>query len=214
MARQLDDIVRPMQRHFSYKPGAYYNHALFFLSIAVHRIFPSLCRVIMLDADLKIVDDIRHLADRFRLFSADNLIGIARDMQPVYRHALWQYRRDNPGTRVGEPPPDGLTGFNSGVLLLDLHRMRASRLYNSLVTAEAVAELTAEFHFKGHLGDQDFFTLLSFRYERLFHVLPCGWNRQLCTWWGKHGYADILHLYHSCDGPVHIYHGNCDTPIP
>ena len=38
LARQLDDVVKPMQKHFSYKPGAYYNHALFFLSIAIHKV--------------------------------------------------------------------------------------------------------------------------------------------------------------------------------
>ena len=118
------------------------------------------------------------------------------------------------GTRVGEPPPDGLTGFNSGVLLLDLDRMRKSELYNSLITADRVKSLTGKFHFKGHLGDQDFFTLLIMEYEELFHVLPCEWNRQLCRWWEKHGYADIFHLYFNCDASVKIYHGNCNTPIP
>ena len=119
------------------------------------------------------------------------------------------------GTRVGEPPPDGLTGFNSGVLLLDLDQMRKSKLYNSLITADAVKSLSEEFHFKGHLGDQDFFTLLNMKYEKLFHVLPCEWNRQLCRWWEKHGgYNDVFHLYFNCDAPVKIYHGNCNTPIP
>ncbi len=117
-------------------------------------------------------------------------------------------------TRVGEPPPDGLTGFNSGVLLLDLDRMRQSKHYNSLLNAESVQKLTEEFHFKGHLGDQDFFTLLNMKYEELFHVLPCEWNRQLCRWWEDKGYQDVFHLYFNCDAPVKIYHGNCNTPIP
>ncbi len=38
LAKQLDEVVKPMQKHFSYKPGAYYNHALFFLSIAIHKV--------------------------------------------------------------------------------------------------------------------------------------------------------------------------------
>ena len=215
LAKELDYIVKPMQHHFSYKSGAYYNHALFFLSIAIHRVLPdTMEKVIMLDADLKFKADIKELFDRFELFEPENVIGIGRDMQPVYRHTFWQYRKENPGTRVGEPPPNGLTGFNSGVLLLDLNRMRKSKLYNSVINADSVKQLTEEFHFKGHLGDQDFFSLLSMKYEELFHILPCNWNRQLCTWWKEHGYKDIFEDYFSCDGDIKIYHGNCGTPIP
>ena len=168
----------------------------------------------MLDADLKFMDDVKKLYDRFRLFHKDALIGIGHDLQPVYRHTFYKYRSENPGTRVGDPPPNGLTGFNSGVLLLDLEKLRDSKLYNSLISAEHVKRLSEEFHFKGHLGDQDFFTLLSMKYEWLFHVLPCTWNRQLCQWWKHHGYQDIFDQYFNCEGEVKIYHGNCGTPIP
>lgn len=41
LAGQLEDIITPMQEHFSYRPGAYYNHALFFLSIAMHKVMPE-----------------------------------------------------------------------------------------------------------------------------------------------------------------------------
>jgi len=132
----------------------------------------------------------------------------------VYRHIFWRFRQDHPRTRVGDPPPHGLPGFNSGVLLLDLNRMRQSSLYNSLLDASAINRLTDDFHFRGHLGDQDFFTLLGMRYEQLFYVLPCHWNRQLCRWWGDHGYRDVFESYHACNGNIMVYHGNCNTPIP
>ena len=54
-------------------------------------------RVIMLDADLMFKADIKELYDRFELFTEDNIMGIGRDLQPVYRHTFWQYRRENPG---------------------------------------------------------------------------------------------------------------------
>ena len=215
LARDLDAIITPMQKHFSFEKGAYYSHALFFLSIAIHQVLPeSIHRVIMLDADLKFMDDIRNLYDRFELFTSENIIGVGRELQPVYRHTFWAYRKKHLGTRVGEPPPNGLTGFNSGVLLLDLDRMRQSELYNSLLNEESLARLTEELSFKGHLGDQDFFTMLGMKYEQLFHILPCEWNRQLCRWWEDKGYADVFDLYYRCDADVSIYHGNCNTPIP
>ncbi len=130
------------------------------------------------------------------------------------RHTFWQYRKENPKSRVGEPPPDGLPGFNSGVMLLNLDAMRHSTLYNQLLEPERVARLAEKYHFRGHLGDQDFFTMIGMEHRELFYPLSCGWNRQLCTWWREHGYGDVFQLYYHCDGPVHIYHGNCNTPLP
>ena len=160
--------------------------------------------------------DIVDLFKEFKKFGPDAILGIANDMQPVYKHMLYKYRNQNPNSRIGMPPPDGLTGFNSGVLLLDLKKMRESKLYNSLLNSESVEQLTKKFMMKGHLGDQDFFSLLSFEYESLFHVLPCQWNYQLCTWWYDVGsYKDLKKYYHDqCKPPVKIYHGNCNTPIP
>nr|XP_060622676.1 xyloside xylosyltransferase 1 [Anolis sagrei ordinatus] len=134
---------------------------------------------------------------------------------PMRRHLFWQFRKENPGTRVGDPPPEGLPGFNSGVLLLDLAAMRGSGLYNSLLEEGALRALAQRYHFRGHLGDQDFFTLAGMEHPALFHRLPCAWNRQLCTWWRLHGYEGVFEQYFRCDqGPVKLYHGNCNTPIP
>ena len=123
------------------------------------------------------------------------------------------------GTRVGDPPPNGLTGFNSGVLLLDLAKLRKSELYDSLLNHETIDRLTAKYHFKGHLGDQDFFSLIGMEHEDMFFVLPCEWNRQLCRWWGEHGYEEVFDQYFKCEtrsenSSVKIYHGNCNTDIP
>ncbi|XP_007252638.3 xyloside xylosyltransferase 1 [Astyanax mexicanus] len=212
---KLFPIVEAMQRHFSAGSGAYYSDAIFFLSVAMHRIMPAeMKRIVQLDLDLKYRSNIRDLFQEFRLFSPEAVIGIVREMQPVYRHTFWQYRKENPKSRVGDPPPQGLPGFNSGVMLLDLEAMQRSALYNQLLEPERVARLAEQYHFRGHLGDQDFFTMIGMEHPELFHQLPCGWNRQLCTWWRDHGYGDIFQLYYHCEGPVHVYHGNCNTPIP
>ena len=216
LTHDLHDVVKEMQPHFSSKPGHYYSDALFFLSIAIHRVLPEkIHKVIMLDADLKFNADIKLLYQQFSKFKPSNIMGIARENQPVYRHTFSLYRSKYPGTRVGDPPPNGLTGFNSGVLLLDLDRMKKSELYNSIINnPESVKNLMEKYHFKGHLGDQDLFTLLSMEHEELFYVLPCGWNRQLCKWWEDKGYQQVFQSYFACQGHISIYHGNCDTKIP
>ncbi|XP_044277084.1 xyloside xylosyltransferase 1 [Varanus komodoensis] len=204
-----------MQKLFSAGAGTYYGDAIFFLSVAMHRIMPKeISRIIQVDLDVEYRTNIRELFEEFDNFPEGAVIGIAREMQPVYRHLFWQYRQEHPGTRVGEPPPEGLPGFNSGVLLLQLDAMRRSELYNRLLEPEALQELASRFHFRGHLGDQDFFTLAGMEHPELFHVLDCTWNRQLCSWWRDHGYSQVFEHYFRCDGHVRIYHGNCNTPIP
>lgn len=167
----------------------------------------------MLDTDLKFKSDIRELWEMFNDFSPSNLIGIAQELQPLYRHITSEYREDHPGTNVGAPPPDGYTGFNSGVVLMDLGRIRNSILEDYLLELNRVKQLAEKYMFQGFLGDQDYYTLLSFEHPELFHVLPCTWNRQLCTSW-KETYPDIFDEYHDCQGEVNVYHGNGDTPFP
>uniref|UniRef100_A0A3B3YWR5 Xyloside xylosyltransferase 1 n=1 Tax=Poecilia mexicana TaxID=48701 RepID=A0A3B3YWR5_9TELE len=215
LTQKLFPIVEAMQKHFSAGSGAYYSESIFFLSVAMHHIMPeSLTRIVQLDLDLKYKTNIRDLFQEFDKFPPGAVIGITREMQPVYRHTFWLYRKENPKTRVGEPPPEGLPGFNSGVMLLDLSAMRASTLYNQLLKPSNVAKLADQYRFKGHLGDQDFFSMIGMEHPELFYSLACGWNRQLCTWWRDHGYGDVFQLYYGCDGPVYIYHGNCNSPIP
>ncbi|XP_056460481.1 xyloside xylosyltransferase 1 [Gadus macrocephalus] len=215
LTHKLFPIVEAMQKHFSAGSGAYYSDAIFFLSVAMHHIMPqSLSRIVQVDLDLKYRTNIRDLFKQFDHFPPGAVLGITREMQPVYRHTFWQYRKENPKTKVGEPPPDGLPGFNSGVMLLDLKAMRASALYNQLLEPGNVAKLADQYRFRGHLGDQDFFSMIGMEHPQLFYALACGWNRQLCTWWREHGYGDVFQLYYRCDGPVYIFHGNCNTAIP
>jgi len=47
------------------------------------------------------------------------------------RHLLWDYRGKNKGTSFGNPSPNGNPGFNSGVILLHLDRMKTSSSYQS-----------------------------------------------------------------------------------
>ena len=67
---------------------------------------------------------------------------------------------------------------------------------------------------QGHLGDQDFYTLLGMERPELIHKIDCGWNRQLCTWWKDRGYADVFENYSKCKSETKLWHGNCNTPIP
>ena len=214
IAKQHTKVIKLLQEYFSSNSGSYYSQALFFISTVFHKILTDVDKIILLDADLQFRSDVKDLYSHFNSFKSHHVIGISPELSPVYRHILYTYRQQNPKTVLGNPKPEGFPGFNSGVLLLNLGNMRNSTEYHLYFEKEILDKLTREYTFKGHLGDQDFYTLVGLENPALFYDLPCGWNRQLCTWWRDHGYKDVFEQYFYCHGKIHIYHGNCNTPIP
>ena len=207
-------IFLPTQHLFTSSPRSYFNDPIFFINTALHHFLPqNVHRIVSLDADLLFKSDIKQLFSMFNSFSVTNIFGLAREQQPVYRHIFDGYRDKNPGTKVGNPPPDGITGFNSGVVLVNVSNMHGSETYKHVLQNKVLESMANKYKFQGHLGDQDLYTLLSVEYSGLFYILPCEWNRQLCTYWRDHGYADVFDLYHNCSKPVHVYHGNCRTKM-
>jgi len=108
----------------------------------------------------------------------------------------------------------GYPGLNSGVVLLNFNGIRSSKFYSQTLKESYVTKLANKYLFKGHLGDQDFYTLLGYEVPDLIYRLDCVWNRQLCTWWKDHGYSNVFDTYFHCEGKIKIYHGNCNTRIP
>lgn len=215
-----------LQRQPFVFPGSYYSDALFYISLGMHRIVdPKMHRGILVDCDVVFRSDAKLLFDQFHRFTEDNLFGLAPELTPVYRHILYRYRAQNPGTILGSPyyphagvresgRTHGYPGLNSGVVLLDFDRMRSSSFYAENLDAEQVQRLVQKYHFRGHLGDQDFYTLLGYEFPSLVMRLDCAWNRQLCLWWKDHGYSDVFDTYFHCEGRIRVYHGNCNTRIP
>ncbi|OQV12286.1 putative Xyloside xylosyltransferase 1 [Hypsibius exemplaris] len=123
--------------------------------------------------------------------------------------------RSHPDTTLRSAPSGGNPGINSGVLLIDLNRLRRSAQFQAALQPDAIGNLTEKYSFADHLrGDQDLLTLWSFEYPHWFHVMPCEWNRQLCVRWKSKGYAEVFEAYHACSNRVMIYHANCNTRVP
>lgn len=177
---------------------------------------------------------------QFHRFSEDNLFGLAPELTPVYRHILYKYRAKNPNTNFGNAYYPSMTtvasaaiaksplkannkkkhlrhgypGLNSGVVLMDFDKIRRSKLYAENLKGDNVNRITKKYFFKGHLGDQDYYTLLGYEFPSLIYRLDCVWNRQLCTWWKDHGYSEIFDTFFHCEGKIRLYHGNCNTRVP
>nr|CAI5820045.1 unnamed protein product [Callosobruchus analis] len=209
-ARKIQDIVEVMTPYFSSKPGTYYSDALFYISLGLYRIAPqSQQYAILLDCDL---------------FKPTALFGLAPELTPVYRHILHMYKAKH-NTTFGDYyksdalksksiHPKGFQGYNSGVVLINLKAQRNSTEFPMIITNGTVNRMTSKYRFRGHLGDQDFYTLVGYEYPHLIQTLNCGFNRQLCTWWRDHGYLEIFDKYFKCQHETVILHGNCNTKIP
>uniref|UniRef100_A0A182XZ67 Uncharacterized protein n=1 Tax=Anopheles stephensi TaxID=30069 RepID=A0A182XZ67_ANOST len=162
----------------------------------------------------------RHVLSRYRMNNPQTIFG-----SPYYMDKLPEQSDVLPASAnevshsmkaaaSSENRRHGYPGLNSGVVMLHLDRIRRSRLYEEIIKESTVKNMAEKYSFQGHLGDQDFYTLMGFEFPGLIYRLDCVWNRQLCTWWREHGYSDIFDRYFHCEGTVKIYHGNCNTRAP
>ena len=67
------------------------------------------------------------LHEEFKKFDDSHLLGMGVDLNLQYNHKLSRYRKENPGTLVGMP--GRYQGLNTGVILMDLNKIRRSSLY-------------------------------------------------------------------------------------
>ena len=83
-------LLATLRRHFTNQrsgPNAYYSNALFFYSMVLHQVLPSAVadRLLLLDVDVQLEANLLELYEEFGRFSAEQVIGIAYEQQPVYR---------------------------------------------------------------------------------------------------------------------------------
>ena len=194
--------------------GGSYTEDLFYIAPIYHRAFTGLDRIIFLDSkDLEFYSDIKLLETQFN-FMGNAIIGIGSDLTPHYRNTLGNYIAKHPNTSLGLPGK--MQGFNTGVVLYRLDKMRESVLYNQHVTPEGVDQLMTKYMYTMFLAEQDWMTNLGFSYPHLFYHLPCQFNRQTSINYLQPPWVDIFHSYHYCDLPrnIKIFHRNGCGPTP
>ena len=177
------------------------------------RILPEdVTRAILMDADFFFYTDIKQLFDHFDNFKNTTIFGLAYVQIPTYRVGFQKYRENHPGTKIGDPPPDGVTGYNGGLSMLHLRNMRKSKHYKQILFNNEMKEYSVKYQFRGTRAEQDFFVLLDAEHhDELFYVVPCQWNRQLCISFTE---SVDYEKYRNCPKPIHAYHGNCNAKMP
>lgn len=152
----------------SWIPNKHYSGLYGLMKLVLPSILPlSLARVVVLDTDVTFSSDIAELWALFAHFSDKQVIGLVENQSDWYLGNLWKNHR--PWPALGR-------GFNTGVILLQLDRLRQSgweQMWKLMAKRELLTLQATS------LADQDVFNAVIKEHPELVHPLPCVWNVQL-----------------------------------
>ena len=154
----------------SWIPNSHYSGIYGLMKLTLVRLLPEdLDRVIVLDTDLMLTEDIASLWDFFKEIQRQGkLLGVVENQSNWYLGKLWE--KQQPWPALGR-------GFNTGVMLLHLKLMRAM---DWVAMWTAVAKATLEhLHSRTSLADQDIVNTVIKKHPDIHFVLPCSWNAQM-----------------------------------
>jgi len=152
-------------------PQKYKNWTNLFGPCATLRLFfpdmmPDVDSIIYLDTDILVVSDLHNLWKEFDRFTSKQMLGMAQERED-WDGKVYSYY--NNATRIKFPfiPPYGI---NSGVILMNLTRMRDFSFF------EKIHLIFKEFHSKIKLYDQDLLNILGYFNPDIVYRLNCSFN--------------------------------------
>ncbi|KAH6925506.1 hypothetical protein HPB50_006198 [Hyalomma asiaticum] len=146
--------------------------------------FPNEDAVIVADTDVVFIHPVEDLWRKFYAMNEWQMVGMAPETEDYgknyyLKEALHPF-----------PPP---FGFNAGLLLMNLTRLRAFDLESR------ITKLGDKFQGRVPWGDQDLLNTLYARYPQGLFTFTCRWNYR-----GEHCYGDAL----CTDGPISAVHAS------
>ncbi|KAI0217770.1 LARGE xylosyl- and glucuronyltransferase 1 [Lamellibrachia satsuma] len=160
-------------------PNKHYSGVYGLMKLTLPNCLPAtLQKVLVLDTDITFASDIAELWGIFNKFRENSelpltgvlyaqAIGLVENQSDWYLGKIWKHH--NPWPALGR-------GFNTGVILLDLDRLRRLnwvQIWRLIAERELMSMLTTV------LADQDIFNAVLKQHPYLLHRLPCQWNVQL-----------------------------------
>ncbi|KAM6981256.1 xylosyl- and glucuronyltransferase LARGE2s [Aplochiton taeniatus] len=157
-----------LKSEVSWIPNKHYSGIYGLMKLTLTKALPSdLSKVIVLDTDITFATDIAELWAIFRKFTDKQVIGLVENQSDWYLGNLWKNHK--PWPALGR-------GFNTGVILLYLDRLRRigwEQMWRLTAERELMSMLSTS------LADQDIFNAFIKQNPVLVHQLPCFWNVQL-----------------------------------
>nr|XP_044986257.1 LARGE xylosyl- and glucuronyltransferase 2 isoform X1 [Jaculus jaculus] len=163
----------------SWIPNKHYSGLYGLMKLVLPGVLPpSLAQAIILDTDVTFASDIAELWAFFAHFSDKQVIGLVENQSNWYLGNIWKNHR--PWPALGR-------GFNTGVILLRLDRLRQAgweQMWKRTAKRELLALPATS------LADQDIFNAVIKEHPDLVQPLPCVWNVQL----SEHTLAERCYL--------------------
>ncbi|PIK41698.1 putative glycosyltransferase-like protein LARGE1-like [Apostichopus japonicus] len=149
-------------------PNRHYSGLYGLMKLVLTKVLPlDLEKTIVLDTDITFATDIAELWQLFRKLGTREAIGLVENQSDWYLGTLW--KRHKPWPAKGR-------GFNTGVMLFDLRKLRD---LNWMQMWRLTAEKELMNLLATSLADQDIINALIKKHDYLVHSLPCAWNVQL-----------------------------------
>jgi len=124
-------------------------------------------RALVLDTDVTVLSDVYPLWRMFVSFSAEQALGLVENQSNWYVKALSYGQR--PWPALGR-------GFNTGIMLMHLQRMREGRFASAW---ESVTKRVLSYIPETSLADQDVINAMIDERPDIVHRIECTWNIQL-----------------------------------
>jgi glycosyltransferase-like protein LARGE len=160
-------------------PNAHYSGVFGLMKLLLPNVLSSVDKVITLDTDITVAADIGELWKYFNeMKKSRKAIGLVENQSEWYLGTIWI--KHKPWPAVGR-------GFNTGVMLMDLTKLR-SIFWDDLWMNVTVRNLE-EYQYTS-LADQDIINAIVKDYPALVYSLPCAWNVQL----SDHSHSEDCYL--------------------
>ncbi|KJE88518.1 glycosyltransferase-like protein LARGE1, variant [Capsaspora owczarzaki ATCC 30864] len=175
--------LAPFESKVASIPTVHYSGKFGLIKLVLANILPeSVTHVLSLDTDLLFMRDVAHLWGHFSEFTEDQMFGLVENQSEWY---IEQEARSSKTTSASKllpslPWPALSHGFNTGVMLLRLDRLRL-RAWDETWLSVAMKELALRPAGKQttQLADQDVINAVALTQSSIVYRLPCTWNLQL-----------------------------------
>ncbi|KAK0183505.1 hypothetical protein PV327_001542 [Microctonus hyperodae] len=151
----------------SWIPNKHYSGVYGLLKLILPEILTDINRVLVLDTDVTVLTDLTNLWNNFDDFNNYEMLGLVENQSDWYKKIL--------GNGINPWPAIG-NGFNTGVILMDLKRLRERNFFNLwMKTCENVLKK----YYEVSLADQDIINAVIKEEPSIVFTLDCTWNVQL-----------------------------------
>eukprot|EP00096_Caligus_rogercresseyi_P012646 TRINITY_DN5364_c0_g1_i1.p1 TRINITY_DN5364_c0_g1~~TRINITY_DN5364_c0_g1_i1.p1 ORF type:complete len:743 (+),score=142.12 TRINITY_DN5364_c0_g1_i1:258-2231(+) len=161
-----DDVN--ISNEVSWVPNKHYSGIYGLLKLTIPKVLSNVSKIIVLDTDVTLATDISKLWKMFNNFGLEQCLGLVENQSDWYIPGkLWKNHR--PWPALGR-------GFNTGVILMDLEKLRS---FQWSTKWKLIAEKDLTTLYVTALADQDIFNAVLKSHPELLYKLPCSWNVQL-----------------------------------